>query len=407
MKVSDTPLENAIALVKQGKHIEAQKLLKSLIAEDQHNLTAWFWLVETCTTNIQRLNVLEMCLEYNPDNQQVKQALEKLRTLSTAQLSAPLPKYERKRPLEKSGGKYKPLIKLSVISAFILVAINYLLPLFFRQNESSYFLYLFFVFPFTPFLSLPATAIVYFIYSSQRRGVFFLTAIGIPLIFNLVGASILMIPALIDSMIHPPATVSLTGEYSDKIGTLYGEKSLDVSVGVTTDRAGDFTIGAQLIVDGQIISTANTDTSLIPGDNTVIIQFPGSDISRYQLNGPYQVKVLPISDWQKGGYIDVRNNSWQTATYYWNSFGGEIVCYTLSAGIRPNPSAATMTISPAPNCTNGQYLADTRVTLQVVPKPGFRFVGWCGDYGEDIHSTITTFRMERNMSTTACLEPEP
>ena len=405
--MSIAPLDHAIALIKEGKRNEAQKSLKALIAEDQHNIKAWFWLVETCATHSQRIKILEMCLEFNPDNQQVKQALEKLRTLAATQLPAPSPKYENKLSREKSEGKYKSLLKLSVISAFILAAINFLLPVLFSRNESTYFLYFFLIYPFTPILSLPATVIVYVIYSSRHKGVFSLPAIGIPLIFNLVGASILIIPALVASILHPPAKVSLTGEYSDKIGTLYGEKSLDVSVGVTTDRAGDFTIGAQLIADGQIISTKNTNISLLPGDNVVTIQFPGSDISRYHLNGPYQVNVLPISDWQRGGYIDVKNNIWQTTTYYWNNFGGEIVCYTLSAGIRPDPSAATLTISPPPNCMRGQYLADTQVTLKVVPKPGFRFVGWCGDYGEDIHSTITTYRMQRNMATSACLDPAP
>jgi VIT1/CCC1 family predicted Fe2+/Mn2+ transporter len=92
--VSIPPLERAIALLEQGKRSEAQKLLQALIAEDQHHLAAWFWLVETCTTNQQRLHVVEMCLEYNPENEQARQAWEKLRTLSPAQLATKVPRYK-------------------------------------------------------------------------------------------------------------------------------------------------------------------------------------------------------------------------------------------------------------------------------------------------------------------------
>lgn len=410
-----TPLEHAIALIKQGKHAEAQKSLKSLIAEDQHNLKAWFWLVETCTTNKQRINILEMCLDFNPDNQQVKHALEKLRALSSAQLSTTLPKSEEKRSLETSEGKYKALIKLSIVSAFLLVVINYLLAFLAAssQDVQVYVLFLAFVLPWTPLLSLPATAIVYSIYSKRHKSVFFV--VGIPLIFNVLGASVLNLPYLIDPLmrlISPPPTVSLTGKFSDKLGAWYGEKSLDVSVGVTTDQAGDFSIGAQLISGNQVISTSNTSVSLVPGDNIVTIQFLGEDIRHYRLDGPYQVKVLPIvdveaRDWQTSGYIPVKNNIWQTAAYHWRDFGGEL-CFALVASIQPNPSVATMEISPAPNCLNGQYLSATRVTLKVTPKPGFQLRGWGGDTGGvDIHSPIITIPMQRNMVANAFFEPKP
>jgi len=190
--VSFPPLERAIALIEQGKRTEAQKLLEALIAEDQHNVAAWLWLVETCTTKGQQLNVLEKCLESNPENQKVQLEVEKLRTLSAVQLSATLPKYDKKRPLS--------LLQLSVVSALILVAINFLcIPL----SGNAFFICI----PLAPFLSLPATAVVYRIYSSQHKGVFAVTAIGIPLIFNLLGASIILlvywIPRWIDSLIHP------------------------------------------------------------------------------------------------------------------------------------------------------------------------------------------------------------
>ena len=124
-------LDRAIALLEQGKRIEAQKILKQLITADQHNLEAWFWLVETCPTNKQRLTVLEMCLEYNPDNEQVKQALEKLRTLSPDQLSAKLPKYENKHLLTnweavESGGLLA--LGVALLLLMLLPASGYFFP---------------------------------------------------------------------------------------------------------------------------------------------------------------------------------------------------------------------------------------------------------------------------------------
>ena len=102
MKVPTTALEHAIALIKQGKRVEAQKSLKTLIAEDQHNIGAWFWLVETCTTHNQRIKILEMCLEFNQDNQQVKQSLEKFRILAAKQLPESPSKHESKHAREKT-----------------------------------------------------------------------------------------------------------------------------------------------------------------------------------------------------------------------------------------------------------------------------------------------------------------
>ena len=81
--MSINPLEHAVALIKRGELIEAQKVLDKIIEADPHNLHAWFWFVETCPTTKQRIQVLEICLESNPDNTLVKQLLDKLRKQST------------------------------------------------------------------------------------------------------------------------------------------------------------------------------------------------------------------------------------------------------------------------------------------------------------------------------------
>jgi hypothetical protein len=78
--MSINPLEHAVALIKRGELVEAQKVLDQIIQADPHNLHAWFWFVETCQTIKQRIQVLEICLESNPDNPLVKQLLDKLRS---------------------------------------------------------------------------------------------------------------------------------------------------------------------------------------------------------------------------------------------------------------------------------------------------------------------------------------
>ena len=140
--MSIPPIERAIALIEQGRRIKAQKLLKQLITEDQHNLDAWFWLVETCPTNKQRLNILEMCLEHNPDNEQVKQELEKLRRLPPAQLSATLPKYENERSLNKREWLLSCLFG-TLVTIFLMIFVPFgqllMYPLFYFVTETLAF----------------------------------------------------------------------------------------------------------------------------------------------------------------------------------------------------------------------------------------------------------------------------
>jgi hypothetical protein len=77
--MNDDPLKTAIELIRAGQKAEAQKILQPIINADAHNIPAWFWYVESCSTGEQRLRILEKCAGYNPDHPQVKAALEILR----------------------------------------------------------------------------------------------------------------------------------------------------------------------------------------------------------------------------------------------------------------------------------------------------------------------------------------
>ena len=126
--MSITPLARAITLIEQGNLLEAQKILKSILSKDHHNISAWFWFVETCSTNEQRLKALEFCLEYNPDNAQVKQALVKFRDIHIEQLSVQSSNGEktdsaRKKPGQSSKVTQKYKTSTLLIGIFLLSCI--------------------------------------------------------------------------------------------------------------------------------------------------------------------------------------------------------------------------------------------------------------------------------------------
>lgn len=77
--MGNDPLKTAIDLIHSGQKQSAQKILQSILKADAHSIPAWFWYVETCSTVEERLQILETCARYNPDNPQVKSALDVLR----------------------------------------------------------------------------------------------------------------------------------------------------------------------------------------------------------------------------------------------------------------------------------------------------------------------------------------
>ncbi len=85
-------LSNAIQLIRVGQKQEARQILEPLLKMEPANIQAWFWYVETCSTNEKRIQVLEMCLTKNPENSQVVQALQTLRNQQPSiKPFAPLP----------------------------------------------------------------------------------------------------------------------------------------------------------------------------------------------------------------------------------------------------------------------------------------------------------------------------
>lgn len=306
--------------------------------------------------------------------------------------------------------KYGSLVIISAISALTLVIVNYGIYSYLASGgEGGAFLYLL-VLPLTPFLSLPATIIVYFIHARLHRGVFFVARMGIPLLFNLIGASVFLLvfwsPGLTTRVTHPPATLELTGVHSDKIGSSGDEKTLDVSITLYSSRAGEFSLGMQLMAGDQVISTSSDLVTLAPGNNVITYQFHGDDIRLYQLDGPYQVNVLPIRDDDTMDILELQNNQWQTAAYHWRDFGDEL-CYFLVTYVEPAPSWGTLEVNPEPNCAGGGYLHGTAVTITAIPNPGYQFVGWVHDTPLHSGPPALTLDIIREMEVSAYFEPQP
>ncbi len=78
--MSEQSLNQAIALIEAGKIIEARELLEALLETDRQNLTAWLWYVDTWPTDQQKIQALELCLQYNPHNSIIQQILDVVRS---------------------------------------------------------------------------------------------------------------------------------------------------------------------------------------------------------------------------------------------------------------------------------------------------------------------------------------
>lgn len=73
-----TNLNEAIQLISQEREDEARHILETILQANPQDIQAWFWYAETCSTNEQRINLLEICLKANPGNLQVLRALRAL-----------------------------------------------------------------------------------------------------------------------------------------------------------------------------------------------------------------------------------------------------------------------------------------------------------------------------------------
>ncbi len=189
-----------------------------------------------------------------------------------------------------------------------------------------------------------------------------------------------------------PQTAQLTGSYSDSAVDDDGDglfDNLNIQVGVNPSVSSDFTLSGDLVVGSQIVAHAGAYVSLTPGAQNVTLSFSGDDIRATNLDGPYTLTNLTLSDMAYGSIPVVSGtNVYTTVAYTATDFAA--TCYTLSLAANP-PSGGTLTPDIAPNCNGGtQYTSGSVVTLTGAAIPGYTFAGWSGDTSGATNSVTLT-----------------
>lgn len=59
-------LAESIQMIKAGRKAEAQLVLEPYIQADPHNIQARMWEAELFSADIDKIGVLEVCLEHDP-----------------------------------------------------------------------------------------------------------------------------------------------------------------------------------------------------------------------------------------------------------------------------------------------------------------------------------------------------
>ncbi len=77
--MNNTVFVKAVGLARAGCKVEARGLLLDLLEEDSSDELVWLWLAECVNTQEERVQVLETCLEVNPQAQRARFRLAMLR----------------------------------------------------------------------------------------------------------------------------------------------------------------------------------------------------------------------------------------------------------------------------------------------------------------------------------------
>jgi len=73
-------LQRAISLIKSGQKKQGGKILVELVKQQPKNESAWLWLSDCVNDNKQKIFCLNRALEINPNNNEVRKVIQKLRS---------------------------------------------------------------------------------------------------------------------------------------------------------------------------------------------------------------------------------------------------------------------------------------------------------------------------------------
>ena len=72
----DEQIRRAISLARSGDKPQARRLLLKIVQDDPGMETAWIWLVDTLSTDAERIAALKQCLRHIPESQKAQKALD-------------------------------------------------------------------------------------------------------------------------------------------------------------------------------------------------------------------------------------------------------------------------------------------------------------------------------------------
>ncbi len=175
-----------------------------------------------------------------------------------------------------------------------------------------------------------------------------------------------------------PGTISLNGLFSDTPDPRWPGSSiydaLNVSVGVTVNTAGSYGISADIVDSGgHHVAHANAIHQLSGGNQALSLEFAGSDIYASQLNGPYTLTNLLLTD-HNGATLVVQEaqNTHVTAPYRYRDFrtGDQFLPALFKApGGAPPVATPTPTPTPSPTATSPTSTPTPTPSATFTPTP--------------------------------------
>lgn len=130
-----------------------------------------------------------------------------------------------------------------------------------------------------------------------------------------------------------PDTISLAGNYQDVSSGTPFYQSLDILTGVSVVKSGTYALSAQLVnSDGKFVAHALETTDLAVGQSTLTLHFSGTEIYASQLNGPYTLTSLLLTDLNEGALVvDNVEDVFLTQGYDYRQFGPGFSIYLPTA----------------------------------------------------------------------------
>jgi hypothetical protein len=125
-----------------------------------------------------------------------------------------------------------------------------------------------------------------------------------------------------------PNTAALTGQYSDAGVDVNGNglyNWLEVQVGLHVTGASTYTLSAEIYHGSTFVAHASNRLYLQPGTQSVPLRFSGDTIRARQLDGPYLVRNVIVTDNAMTTIlVETSDNVHTTAPYLYEQFGSKI-----------------------------------------------------------------------------------